>query len=272
MNRRFLLIFPIAIVILYISNIYRTAAIDPTERTSGSSPIAPSISAPAPKPAPSSAVSNPSRLPSSSPAPNPNINQTDIKSVLKRYSGTEQWVLDREADGTIFKISSGQIKGLLKSPEGTRDFLSDLSKSLGFQDEPLLRRDEKSADRVHIVDYYQMQADRTGDPIPVFDAWIRLMANPEGDVFLISNQLKPVDSHVVLSAQISSEEALAIAKAYINNPDAKLEIISPLMVFAGSRPHQIVTQVGMSGVLPHKLLLVGHESRAVVHEKIMSRY
>ncbi len=227
----------------------------------------------APTPAGIERDSNPAA--GSSPAPSlagsrKPVSAAALAALLAKYSSGQEWKVDLDESGLPLRMTGAGLKAIFENGGEGESFLREYTELLGFSELPPLAREDSTTSRFQIVDYVQRHTLATGETLPVFESWLRFKGSPDEGAFIGNNQLRPVEN-LRGDLGLSDEEALSIVRRAFNGPAQKIEVKSSKVVYAHERPHQLATQITITGPLPHWLVLVGHESKTILYRTIVSR-
>lgn len=209
-----------------------------------------------------------SSTPQSTPSPNSNPSNEALLDVLEKYSGSRNWRFDID-DGRAFKMTGGQLKGVMAKSERNVAFLKDLQEALGFVEPATFTFETQSSSNFRIVEQKQILNLSDGTTLPVFEAKIRYIGDAQGNAFLIYNELRPVRMNFRWTMTLDDDETLSIARAHLgrSSDDYEFKLTGATYAFAHSDPHQKVTEVIARNGAFARRLLIGHETRTVVWDR-----
>lgn len=194
-----------------------------------------------------------------------------VLGVLSKYSGTSDWTVDNDETGRAFKFSGGKLKDIMSEGVNGKAFLTDLQAAMGFQKPAVFTRETQDTARVTILELKEGIKAPNGQRLDVFGSSLRLLGDTNGDAFLVYNELRPVSDSLKWDLSLSDAEAIAIARAHLQDPGYKMEIRQPAIeIYAHQEPHQKVTKLLARNGPSVRMLLIGHDTRTVVWDKLVS--
>jgi hypothetical protein len=191
---------------------------------------------------------------------------SDVPALLHAYATTSDWKIYFDENGQPFKMVGEGLPGLALNPETLRNFIYDLQATLDFKSPAQLNLIPTRPSRAVTTHFDQTYAVMNNKQLSVYQSWIRVFSRPKGgDVFMIVNHLKDIDPQINSQLSLSSEEAMAIAKAYLGaDKNFELTMGPKPLIYASEKPHQIVLQVFAKRPPESRLLLIGNDSKSVI--------
>ncbi len=193
--------------------------------------------------------------------------QTALKDLFQRW-GSGEWTFQTGANGEVFRVVGGELRGIGNNEEDLQRFASEFAGVYGVTPAEVDRVELNAEGATSVVDFPQ-QFEKDGAEYEVYQSWMRTIIDPEtGDGILVLNELKSVQrEEVVVPAPIPVDEARAILSQHLGGRSFRIIEERGNLIWASSRPHQSAYEFWVDLDEDTRRIVVGAQARAVVSDE-----
>ena len=211
----------------------------------------------------------------SKPAPPPPVLKTSVQKeidsalvttedqFLKKYPGN--WKIRRDQDQRVYSLTGGMISQAAKDPAELLRVARELSPFLAGGDYQLSDKMNTDAKTPHLQVY---DIDQTSGGFSVYQGTLSMIANREGDIFMINNRLKEVTPYNSQPKLTLAEAKDVVARLF---PKATVEALSGPVIFSDNTSPSVLSwpfKVHSSLPNPKRLeVIISAESGDVLHQE-----